>query len=258
MPSASFTMMVGDLVVDGYDFGLTEKDYPIYDESHRSDLNQRILEHYWNYEIGSETFEMFRFSLNRKMRELMPYYNQLYLSQKLKFDPLVTVDQTERVASRDTTNSTVQSDTETHSAQAGVNDTTSSADTSSRAVASETPQMMLAGDGDYATSATDTHSLTGTTTKAESTSDTSESGKSTTSQQGVADGTVERSMTGRAESAAVLIQEWRAAMLNIDMMVIEALSPLFMSIWDTGDTFSDNHGRYAPHGALAYGIDYSH
>lgn len=67
-------------------------DYPIFDESYREHLNKKILRHFYMQEIGYETEGLFLFELNRKMREIMPYYNQLYLTEKLELDPWENVN----------------------------------------------------------------------------------------------------------------------------------------------------------------------
>lgn len=41
-------------------------------------------------EIGLETLELFRYFMRMKMWEIMPYYNQLYKSELIEFDPLST------------------------------------------------------------------------------------------------------------------------------------------------------------------------
>lgn len=61
-----------------------------YDPSYRSSLNSKIVDHYWGYEIGSETPSMFKYRINAKMREIMPYYNLLLKAQWenfKEFDP---------------------------------------------------------------------------------------------------------------------------------------------------------------------------
>ena len=52
--------------------------YPIYDEAYRNVLEHEILFHFYMREIGAETYGLFNYYLARKMREIMPYYNQLY------------------------------------------------------------------------------------------------------------------------------------------------------------------------------------
>lgn len=67
-------------------------DYPIFDESYRKLLNRKILRHYYTREIGMETFALWKLHLNNRLNEVMPYYNQLYKSELLKFNPFYDVD----------------------------------------------------------------------------------------------------------------------------------------------------------------------
>lgn len=76
---AYYTVMVVDLLKKGFDFGLNN--YPIFDESYREQLNNKIIDHYAFEEIGFDTPERFRFELNKSMNEIMPYYNELYKAQ---------------------------------------------------------------------------------------------------------------------------------------------------------------------------------
>lgn len=66
--------------------------YPIYDEAYRSVLEIKILKHFYTREIGLETVGLWKLKLNTKMNEIMPYYNQLYKSTLLEFNPLWTDD----------------------------------------------------------------------------------------------------------------------------------------------------------------------
>lgn len=66
--------------------------YPIYDESYRNILETKILKHFYTREIGLETVGLWKLKLDTKMNEIMPYYNQLYKSALLEFNPLWTDD----------------------------------------------------------------------------------------------------------------------------------------------------------------------
>ena len=59
---AFYTVQIRSLYESGFDFGL--KNYPIWDESKRDWLNQSIINHYYEYEIGYETPGIFKFKLN--------------------------------------------------------------------------------------------------------------------------------------------------------------------------------------------------
>lgn len=52
--------------------------YPIFDESKRDWLNERIIEHFLYREIAQDTPAAFWFFLNRKMLEIMPTYNPIF------------------------------------------------------------------------------------------------------------------------------------------------------------------------------------
>jgi len=188
-------------------------DYPIFDEQYRDALNNKIIEHFWNREIGMESVSMFRQQLRRKMHEIMPYWNQHYKATQIQFDPLKTMSIKSVSGSTGETNTTGE----------GNSDTTSTS--KARAVGSTMPQVMLSGNGDYADSANDNVGET------EATGTTSET-QSTTS-----NGNVDTDTSGYQGSAAILIAEYRATFVNTDMDVINQLEPLFMGIWGTTDDY---------------------
>lgn len=81
---AHYTITIKTLIDNDFDFKMTE--YPIFDENYREVLNQKILDHYYMDEIGFETAPLFRFYLNTKLNEIMPFYNTLYATQKAILD----------------------------------------------------------------------------------------------------------------------------------------------------------------------------
>lgn len=81
---AKYTITIKSLIDNNFDFKMNS--YPIFDENYRNTLNQNILYHYYENEIGFETAPLFRFYLNQKLNEIMPYYNELYKVQKKLID----------------------------------------------------------------------------------------------------------------------------------------------------------------------------
>lgn len=67
-------------------------DYPIFDALYKPRLECKILKHFYTREIGAETVGLWKLFLNRKMNEIMPYYNQRYNSELITFNPLHNVD----------------------------------------------------------------------------------------------------------------------------------------------------------------------
>ena len=69
--------------------------YPIFDEDYKKPLETKIMRHFYMREIGLETVGQFKFFLEMKMNEIMPYYNQLYESELIKFNPMHDFDYSE-------------------------------------------------------------------------------------------------------------------------------------------------------------------
>lgn len=69
---------------------------PFFDESYRSVLCQKILKHYYLREICCETVGIWKLWMNERLETIMPYYNQLYKSELIKFEPLNDVNLTRK------------------------------------------------------------------------------------------------------------------------------------------------------------------
>ena len=105
---AKYTITIKSLLDNNFDFGL--QNYPIFNESYRNILNNNILNHYYENEIGFETANLFKFYLNQKLNEIMPYYNILYTAQediiKDKLFDNVDLKETSNRTNKTNTNST--------------------------------------------------------------------------------------------------------------------------------------------------------
>lgn len=230
-----YTIELRYLIEGNYDLGL--KDYPIFDESYREQLNNKIIQHYYFREIGFETEALFKNRLNQKMNEIMPYYNQMYESSKLKIDPLSTID-LEEVFSRKS--KTTGEGTSSTSGTGNNTNNFNSTDTtdygkiskfSDIAQAQTTPNEIL--NDKYLTSATvddgqDKNTNTGTNT---SQTESTTSGTSTDKRNLDEDTTLTRKGNNGTASESELLNMYRETFLNIDMMVIDDLEELFLGIW---------------------------
>lgn len=230
-----YTIELRYLIEGNYDLGL--KDYPIFDESYREQLNNKIIQHYYFREIGFETEALFKNRLNQKMNEIMPYYNQMYESSKLKIDPLSTID-LEEVFSRKS--KTTGEGTSSTSGTGNNTNNFNSTDTtdygkiskfSDIAQAQTTPNEIL--NDKYLTSATvddgqDKNTNTGTNT---SQTESTTSGTSTDERNLDEDTTLTRKGNNGIASESELLNMYRETFLNIDMMIIDDLDELFLGIW---------------------------
>ena len=264
--------------------------------SHRALLLKKILLHYYSREIGYETVGLWKLKLNQKMIEIMPYYNQLYESELLEFDPLKNIDVThthegeynddEKVdnlrnsenhkgthteqESDATENVTLRhSRTTTQGNDVRTNDVNANGETWT--LFSDTPQGGINGianassgsvsDNSYLTNAThqittpDEQSVTQThgnivetynadgdkadTTVGHAEVDTqtteNEHGKITDDNTKNTQGTDEYTNKdiGKigTETYSEMLNKYRDTFLNIDLMVIRELEPLFIGLW---------------------------
>ena len=69
-------------------------DFPIFDPDYRLPLEVKILRHYYTREISEETVGLWKLRLQDRLNIIMPYYNKLYESSLLEFNPLYDVDLT--------------------------------------------------------------------------------------------------------------------------------------------------------------------
>ena len=99
-------------------------DFPIFDESYRLVLEKKILSQYYTREICEESVGLWKLRLKNKLNLIMPYYNQLYKSETLDFNPLYDVDYTTEYSRNNGGNTQdVISGSETENKQVGENRT---------------------------------------------------------------------------------------------------------------------------------------
>lgn len=266
-------------------------DWPIFDEAYRLPLEIKILKHFYTREIGLETVGLWKLKLDTKLNEIMPYYNQLYKSELIEFNPLYDVDITRDHVGENTGNHKTDggfSDTANVSNTTEVDDTTNftgkvngtdesttqgtnnQTNNNVRTVTgkntnrySDTPQGALTDleANTYLTNATivddnnsttDNGTLENTTNvsyndssetntendtvkrvESNSTSDTTRTGTNY-NYSDITDTTKYlEHVTGKQGTASYskMLQEYRETFLNIDMLVIDELEPLFMQLW---------------------------
>lgn len=262
-------------------------DYPIFDPDYKAGLEKKIIKRYYTREICAETFGRWKLFLESRMLEIMPYYNQLYNSELIKYNIFEDVNY-ERTGNRTGEetgeNSSAGETVHTgHDSNTAVQDFTGTDVTNAEGTSheegernktgeytddstqwnkfSDTPQGSVQNieNDSYLTNATkitegrtqsseenETNSVDGNTTND---STTNMVHKTTTNSIGENDYTDNRSDSGEhskntlenyselikgkypGKSYMNMIQEFRETFLNIDKMVIDELSDLFMMIY---------------------------
>lgn len=269
-----------------FDFG-----YPIFDENYRSVLETKIIKHYYTREIAAETVGLWKLWLDERMNNIMPYYNQLYKSELLEFNPFydtdITTDSNRKInheenttdnnvrtdnTSRDehgnetrtdnlankntrTDNLSTENSHEEHDTDSGTNDNlTAYSDTPQNGLKGVTELNYLTNatkvngsdnkkhdnNGSYNTKNTGTQvddaTQTGTVRNdinntVKNTSTVSDNGTGTKKYDNVNDYLEHVKGKRGTESYAKMLQEYRKTFLNIDQMIINSLSDLFMGVW---------------------------
>lgn len=183
-------------------------DYPIFDEKYRSVLNTNIIDYYYFREIGFETVAQFNHYLNNKMNIIMPYYNKIYIATLKEIDPLNNYNLTEKYekiyegTGNNTTNDTSNSD--------------------SLNAFSDTPQGNVSNNEitelNYLSEATQNKANYKNLSTSNMKNNATENYiKNTSGTQGIPE--------------SEMIKKYVDSLLNVDKMVIDELSDLFMKVW---------------------------
>lgn len=212
-------------------------DFPIFDENYRQVLCKKILKHYYTREIAHETVGRWKLALNAKLNEIMPYYNQLYKSELLEFNPFYDVDLTRSKEGSGTSNRT-SNNTEINS---GTSKNVSSGSGTNNTVTlnrySDTPQNSMDTQG-----IADSVPLTTVTKVNEDNTTTNESTDTLTRNDSkTGNGTENINNTDKyiekvkgkqgTENYSSLLKKFRETFLNIDMMIIDDCSDCFFTLW---------------------------
>lgn len=203
--------------------------YPVLGETYRIRLNDLIINEYMHRELGHETFSLWRFSMRRKMQQIMPVYNKLYATDTLIVDPLRTID----LRTLTTTDSEEMASSEQDVTAFGTGENTATSGSTSRNVGSDTPQVFLSDNGNYASSATDGRADASATNTETSNSNNSTDTETNRTGHDVMDSTT----VGFQGSQADLLLAYRSTIINIDMMIVNELESLFMGIFNNGDPY---------------------
>lgn len=243
-------------------------DYPIFDENYRNVLEDKILKHYYTREIGAETIGLWKLWLNTRMNEIMPYYNQLYSSELIKFNPMYDVDlTTTHQKSDDRKDNITESElkvgnrnTDFTSHDEGSSHTEGNTDTNTDdktkndhwEMFSDTPSGGLDGvrEEKYLTTAlhtTDDKEGSNIHSVSDNTSDNTNSNNTTGTNDTDYNEDVNRNkqvgikniqdyaqhVVGKTagKSYSKMLTEFRNTFLNIDVQIINELNDLFMTLW---------------------------
>lgn len=188
---------------------LTSEEIAVIEERGTWDKNklaERIIDHYYTREIGTDAIGKFKLFAKDKMREVMETYAPLVYSAAIKYDPLVNVNFTETYTGNTSSNSRSQSD----SSNSGLT------------VNSDTPQGQINKNeilqGKYASS-------TGANETENNIKDSSEN----QGQENYVKTT--KGNSGVTATAQALVKQYRDTIRALNTEIVYELEPLFMGLY---------------------------
>lgn len=188
---------------------LTQDEIKVIEERgtwNKEQLADRIIDHYYTREIGTDAIGQFMLFTKDKMHEVMETYAPLIYSAAIKFDPLVNVDYVESYEG--TSDSTSRS--------------TSNSSGSGLTVNSDTPQGQISKSnilqGKYASS-------TGANETQNNVNDQSNSEGSQNYNKRV------KGNSGVSATAQALVQQYRDYIRALNTEIVYELEPLFMGLY---------------------------
>lgn len=261
--NSKVTVELRELIESGVD--VWDFEYPsYYKDAAKRDFEQKVLDHYLFRQIGQETPARWLHYFRTRIREIMPYYIQLYESAALMAaveDPFEAYNLTEEYTETTSDNGKVtgkSSDTSESTSEGSRDDekilSNSSEGSEERSITksdarkySNTPQNRIDNIDEYLTDYTendaneaDTLDRSETASGTEKTSETS-SGSASASSSGTSESTSENSgektyrLTRRGnigvQPLGKEVQALRESFLNIDLMIINELQDLFLKVY---------------------------
>ena len=254
-----------DEVINASYLKIFDFDFPIFNEEYRSILEKKILIHFYTREICEETVGLWKLRLRDRLNMVMPYYNKLYESELIEFDPMVNIDEhidddynkwkTDDVTrTDDLTERTDGTTTRNGQEQTTSNRKNTNTDNHNDwELYSDTPQGSIdridLEQNAYLTNATHSYGTGGTIVDQENSGSNKQEHSGTTVGQSVKNtGTQTRNgvahtnnegdknikgmdMTKLGNTPSKMLKEYRELFLNIDLMVMNELEELFIQLW---------------------------
>lgn len=207
---------------------------------HQEEWEQKIIDHYRFHQIGQETVGRWLHCFRTRIKEIMPYYVQLY-DFETKWhsieDPLESYHLTETFeeSTHGTGSQTSTGSSENTSETSGTSTTNKTGNMDHERKFSDTPQGEIGNMDNYMTEATQ-ESTTNTengneTSTGNATVTGSDSSESSSENTGNTSSTMTRRGNIGVQPLGTEVKNIRDAFINIDLMVINELKDLFLMVY---------------------------
>ena len=212
-------------------------EYPSYYKGEeKTAFEQKVLDHFWFRQIGAETPARWLHQFRSRIRDIMPYYIQLYDSEEYMRnikDPFATVDLTETFEEERTGESSGKTSTESSGHTSGSDSSTNEHINNNERRFSNTPQGSIENLDEYLTEAT-VETSSGNdmvdTVVDRSTNDSS-SGTAESSDRSTVKHTFTKFGAQGVTTFGHDMIEFRQSFLNVDLAIINELNDLFLMVY---------------------------
>lgn len=239
---------------------LFDFDYPFFDEAYRGVFETNFIRKFYMKEIGFETEGLFKFQLETWLNINMPYFNKLFESELIEYDPLInsemkvthtkTSDTIQENQLDSVMTSKVTGNTDSNVIDTGNVNTSKTDDNFTRDIESNNPDSRLAltandGEGviEYASNIKEKNTNNKSNGKSDSKNTSiantgsevdSTGNQKDTSKSNIND--VEEFIQHRIGKIGVqsypdLIKKYRASLLRIEVQIFKEMTELFMMIY---------------------------
>lgn len=233
--TTKLTIELRELVENGVN--IWDFEYPsFYEGEEKTRFEQKVIDHYLFRQIGSETVGRWLHCFRTRIREIMPYYQQLYASVKLMEsieDPFEAYNLTETFTQQKDAEASITGNDTSSSSASNSGDKSTLSDRNATRRFSDTPHGSIDNLDTYMSEASiDSEGVTGSevsegtaTAEGHATSETTSEDSEKTSYTLTRKGNIGVQPLGKE------VQALRESYLNIDMMIINELKDLFLMVY---------------------------
>jgi hypothetical protein len=223
---------------------LFDFDYPLFDPDYKKVFETHFIRKFYMREIGFETEGLFKFNLETWLLINMPYFNKMFESELINFDPLTNTKIEE------TYSKTVDKDQTQSTTTDGTNSNTNSVDSTGdltqdnfdRQIESNNPDSRLAlttndGEGviEYASGIKENNennkSTSVSNTTGESNDVTNVTGSATSTINETEDYIQSRAGKTGDQSYSKMLGEYRESLIRVENQIFNEMQELFMLVY---------------------------
>ena len=238
---ANYTMEIRELMNEPMINGVFTFDYPFYSDNplDKEEFEKLFIDYFYFREIGFETPDRFKMKLKAELELIMPYYRQLAMTEwnKVKTAELM-------MSSKNLTETTTHEQTISGNSDLTQNNTSSlnqKSETNTSQTMNDQSQVSNLSDGvssasletGYLTGVSQTDNTTSQTSSNKGQQSSSNNGTSSTNSNQILSETTTFTSNGDIgiQTPAYAITEWRKVIINLNQMILDDLSSLFIQIY---------------------------